>query len=300
MHSRRTHPREGNSYQLSLSVCLGRSRWLRAIRVCSKYTATRRYAALEDGASAALAQASLAAPAGTPRGDALQVVGSVGAGVAALPRPGAAGVLPSHISIFGDGSKFGGGFGGGGGGEGGQAAASGGEAGGGGGTGGGAVGGAGAGTDGGGVRLPSHISVFGEGSGGMEGGGAADGLGLGSHALQGVEASPRLGTPPGARPALVAVHAVREAVACGYSSGWIELISSHVLAGVWASRWPSAPSAPVESFLWCCCLLHACMLVGRLWLTGRSERQPAKRSWAFVTSGLRACPCCESCMERVG
>ena len=149
--------------------------------------AARRYVALEEGAAAALAQATLLGPGGAQRKDAL-LPGSTAGGRAApgaLPKPVAPGALPSHISIFGEGS----------GGEGGADGLGLGAAlgGGGGGSGGGG---------GGGVRLPSHISAFGDGSGGAEAGGAhgrvAGLAGLVSHALDGVEPSPREGTPPGA------------------------------------------------------------------------------------------------------
>lgn len=153
--------------------------------------ATRRYVALEEGAAAALAQATLLGPGGAQRKDAL-LPGSAAGGRAAPhvpPRLVAPGALPSHISIFGEGS--GGDIGAGGLDLG---AALGGEAGGGGGGSGG--------EGGGGVRLPSHISAFGDGSGGAEAGGAhgrvAGLAGLVSHALDGVEPSPRGGTPPGA------------------------------------------------------------------------------------------------------
>ena len=149
--------------------------------------ATRRYVALEEGAAAALAQATLLGPGK----DALLPGSTVGGRMApyALPRPVAPGALPSHISIFGEGS----------GGEGGAdgvglSAAFGGEAGG--------IGGGSGGEGGGGVRLPSHISAFGDGGAGGEAGGAhgrvAGLAGLVSHALDGVEPSPRGGTPPGA------------------------------------------------------------------------------------------------------
>lgn len=130
-----------------------------------------RYAALEDGAAAALAEATLLGPAAVQRMDA-QVPGSggPGRGEAASPRPGAAGALPSHISIFGEGSG-----------------------------GGAELGGAEVGGGGGGVRLPSHISAFGDDSEGAEAGELGGRVaGLVSHALDGVEPSPREGTPPGA------------------------------------------------------------------------------------------------------
>ena len=154
--------------------------------------ATCRYVALEEGAAAALAQATLLGPGGAQRKDTLPPGSTAGGRTApyALPRPVAPGALPSHISIFGEGSGGEGGAGGLG-----LGAALGGEAGGGGGG-------------GGGVRLPSHISAFGDGSDGGEAGGAhgrvAGLAGLVSHALDGVEPSPRGGTPPGASHRLTA------------------------------------------------------------------------------------------------
>ena len=159
--------------------------------------ATCRYVALEEGAAAALAQATLLGPGGAQRKDTLPPGSTAGGRTApyALPRPVAPGALPSHISIFGEGSDGEGGAGGLG-----LGAALGGAAGGGGGGSGGGGGGD--------VRLPSHISAFGDGSDGGEAGGAGGrvaGLaGLVSHALDGVEPSPRGGTPPGASHGLTA------------------------------------------------------------------------------------------------
>ncbi|KAK9826720.1 hypothetical protein WJX81_001147 [Elliptochloris bilobata] len=103
------------------------------------------YAALEEGAAAALAQATLLGPGKRQHLDALLPRGSAG-GRAVAVAPATAG--------------------------------------------------------GGGVRLPSHISAFGDGSDGNGELGDACGrvaglAGLVSHALEGVEPSPREGTPPG-------------------------------------------------------------------------------------------------------
>lgn len=160
--------------------------------------AVGRYAALEDGAAAALAEATLLGPAAVQRMDA-QVPGGggPGCGEAASPRPGAAGALPSHISIFGEGS--------GGGAE----------------LGGAEIGGVG------GVRLPSHISAFGDDSEGVEGGELGGRVaGLVSHALDGVEPSPREGTPPGACGKRLGVYSEALDTTCG--------LVSHALEGMWA------------------------------------------------------------------
>ena len=160
-----------------------------------------RYAALEDGAAAALAEATLLGPAAVQRMDA-QVPGggSPSRGEAASPCPGAAGALPSHISIFGEGS--------GGGAELGRAE----------------IGGGG----GGGVRLPSHISAFGDDSEGAEGGELGGRVaGLVSHALDGVEPSPREGTPPGACRKRLGVYCKALDTTCG--------LVSHALEGMRAN-----------------------------------------------------------------